>query len=120
MRLDVNFFFSVDGKFRVFYNVKFLVILVLKNVRRIDDYVYCFEIFYFDGIGNGWMKIDVCVCVFGEYEIIFFIFVIYVVEMVVFKFLEIKLGMYFCIFRYLYYINCRVLLEIIKCSCYVF
>lgn len=118
-RPDANSSLSVDGKFRVFYNTKSPATLVLKNVRRTDDYVYCLEIFYSDGIGNGRTKTDVRVRVFGEYETTSLILVTHAVEMAVFKSSEIKLGTYFCISSYSYYINCRVSLEIIKCSCYV-
>lgn len=64
-RPDANSSLSVDGKFRVFYNAKSPATLVLKNVRRTDDYVYCLEIFYSDGIGNGRTKTDVRVRVFA-------------------------------------------------------
>lgn len=117
-RPDANSSLSVDGKFRVFYNAKSPATLVLKNVRRTDDYVYCLEIFYSDGIGNGRTKTDVRVRVFGEYETTSLILVTHAVEVAVFKSSDIKLRAYVYISRYSYHINCRVSLEIIKCSCY--
>lgn len=51
MRFSVNDLLSIVGNvFRIDYGVRFFVILVLKKVERIDDYMYILNVFYFNNI----------------------------------------------------------------------
>lgn len=61
-------FILVNNKFKEKYSARSPSTLVLKDVKRTDEYIYSLEVFYWNGIRNGRKKSDVHVLVFGEYE----------------------------------------------------
>ncbi|PFX21978.1 Fibroblast growth factor receptor [Stylophora pistillata] len=61
---NANSSLLVDRKFQKFYIARSPATLVLKNVRRTDEYIYSLEIFYSDGIRIGRKETDVLVRVF--------------------------------------------------------
>lgn len=61
-------FILARNSYKTDYGTRFPATLVLKNVKRTDEYIYTLEIFYSNGIRNRREEVTVSVVVFGEYQ----------------------------------------------------
>lgn len=67
-RLSANdSFIFARSSYRTHYAVRLPATLVLKDVRRNDEYIYTLEIFYSNGVRNARTENSVSIVVFGEY-----------------------------------------------------
>lgn len=60
-------FVFARSRYTIYYAARRPATLVLKDVKRTDEYIYTLEIFFSNGKRNGRIENSVSVAVFGEY-----------------------------------------------------